>query len=85
MIGQFFNVFAGSVGAILNMTGRQVVFRNILFISTIINIIACFIFIPSMGMMGSAIAGMIFMATWNLISMIYIKYKYNLRTYFWPF
>ncbi len=85
MIGQFFNVFAGSVGAILNMTGRQVIFRNILFISTIINIIACFFIIPSMGMMGSAIAGMIFMASWNLISMISIKYKYNLRTYFWPF
>ncbi|HMT27718.1 MAG TPA: flippase [Bacteroidia bacterium] len=85
MIGQFFNVFAGSVGAILNMTGHQVAFRNILGISTIINIIACVIFIPLYGLMGSAIAGMIFMGCWNLISMVYIKMKFNIKTYFWPF
>lgn len=85
MIGQFFNVFAGSVGAILNMTGHQVAFRNILGISTIINIAACVIFIPLYGLMGSAIAGMIFMGCWNLISMVYIKMKFNIKTYFWPF
>ncbi|MBL0339637.1 MAG: polysaccharide biosynthesis C-terminal domain-containing protein [Bacteroidetes bacterium] len=85
MLGQFFNVFAGSVGAILNMTGHQKAFRNILGISTIINVIACIIFIPLFGLLGSAIAGMIFMGCWNLISMLYIQLKFNIRTYFWPF
>ncbi len=84
MLGQSFNVFAGSVGAILNMTGHQVAFRNILGISTVINIIACAIFIPLFGLLGSAIAGMIFMACWNIASMIYIKIKFNIKTYYWP-
>ncbi|MBL7915867.1 MAG: flippase [Bacteroidia bacterium] len=85
MIGQMFNVFAGSVGHFLNMTGKQHVFRNIVLISAAINIIACFFLIPTMGLMGSAIAGMLFLACWNLMSMIYIKRTYSIRTYYWPF
>jgi O-antigen/teichoic acid export membrane protein len=85
MAGQFFNVFAGSVGAILNMTGRQKVFRNIIFISTAFNIILCAILIPRMGLNGSAIASMAFMASWNLLSMIYIFRDMKIHTFYNPF
>src|SRR5688572_1761158 len=63
MIGQSFNVFAGSVGQFLYMTGKQDVFRNIILISTVINISVCAILIPLYGLLGSAIAGMIFLAS----------------------
>jgi len=83
--GQFFNVFAGSVGHFLNMTGHQRAFRNIITASTIINILLCLVLIPRLGIMGSAIAGMVFVAGWNLSAMIYIRKKFNIRTYYWPF
>lgn len=85
MIGQMFNVFAGSVGHFLNMTNKQQVFRNIVGISAILNIIVCTLLIPSMGLMGSAIAGMVFLACWNIASMLYIHKNFKIRTYFWPF
>lgn len=85
MIGQFFNIFSGSCGSFLNMTGHHKSFQNILLVSTIANIIACFIFIPIYGLMGSAICSMIFMSSWNIISLIYIKKKFNIKTYYWPF
>jgi O-antigen/teichoic acid export membrane protein len=83
--GQFVNMFSGSVGSFLNMTGHQKVQRTIISISTIINIIACMIFIPRYGLMGSAISGMIFMCSWNILSLLYIKMKLNIQTYYWPF
>jgi len=85
MTGQLFNVFAGSVGAILNMTGHQKVFRNIILVSTLINIVICILVIPEYGLNGSAFAGMAFMASWNLLSMIYIKRKMNITSFFNPF
>jgi O-antigen/teichoic acid export membrane protein len=85
MTGQLFNVFAGSVGQFLYMTGKQHIFRNIIMISTLINICMCAIFIPLFGLLGSAIAGMVFMATWNLMSMVYIRKIFQIRTYYWPF
>jgi O-antigen/teichoic acid export membrane protein len=84
MSGQFFNFFAGSVGHYLNMTGHQKEMRNIVMASAVINIIACFIFIPKYGLMGSAIASAIFMASWNITAMVYIKNKFGVRTYYWP-
>jgi O-antigen/teichoic acid export membrane protein len=85
MVGQLVNVFSGSVGTFLNMTGHQNVQRTIVLIATIINIISCMIFIPKYGLMGSAICGMIFMCTWNIISLLYIKIKLGIQTYYFPF
>jgi O-antigen/teichoic acid export membrane protein len=85
MIGQFFNIFSGSCGSFLNMTGHQKSFQNILLVSTAFNIIACYFFIPIYGLLGSAICSMIFMSTWNIFSLIYIKRKFDIKTYYWPF
>lgn len=85
MAGQLFNVFAGSVGQFLYMTGKQHIFRNIILTSTLINIVVCAVLIPLYGLIGSAIAGMVFMAAWNLMSMIYIRKNFKIRTYYWPF
>lgn len=85
MAGQFFNVFAGSVGQFLNMTGRQQVFMRIIVLNTALNIVCCVLLIPEFGMIGSAIAGAVFMAGWNLMSMLYISRQLGIRTYYWPF
>lgn len=85
MAGQFFNVFAGSVGAILNMTGNQRVFRNIITISTLISVALCFWLIPNYGLTGSAIAGAVFMTLWNVMSLVYIRIKLKVNSFYNPF
>ncbi|MEO8147932.1 MAG: flippase [Bacteroidia bacterium] len=85
MVGQFFNIFSGSVGSFLNMTGHHRAFQNILIVATLLNVFACYIFIPMYGIMGSAISSMIFMSSWNIISLVYIQVKFKIKTYYWPF
>lgn len=85
MVGQFINIFSGSVGTFLNMTGHQNAQRVVILIATLINVFCCFVFIPSYGLMGSAICGMIFMASWNIMALLYIKIRLNIQTYYNPF
>lgn len=83
-IGQFINAVSGSVGFLLNMTGKQHIFRNIFFIATLINLILNFILIPKYGIMGAAVATMISIAAWNIVSVVYIKLVYNIKTFYFP-
>lgn len=83
-IGQFINAVSGSVGFLLNMTGKQHIFRNIVLMATLINLILNFILIPKYGIMGAAIATMISVAVWNIVSVVYIKLKYNIKTFYLP-
>ncbi len=85
LFGQIINVLSGSVGIILNMTGKQKVFRNILFFSLFINIILNYVLIPRLGLNGAAIASTVSFALWNFSSVIYIYKKYNVLTFFNPF
>lgn len=85
MVGQFFNIFSGSVGSFLNMTGHHRAFQNILLIATLLNVIACYILIPLYGMTGAAMSSMIFMSSWNIISLVYIEIKFKIKTYYYPF
>ena len=83
-IGQFINAISGSVGFILQMTGKQKVFQNIIFIATLINIILNVILIPRYGINGAAFASMISMGLWNLSSVIYVKLYLNIVTLYVP-
>lgn len=74
-IGQLFNAICGPVGSILQMTGRQVVFRNILMLAFLINILLNFLLAPSYGINGVAVATALSLAFWNLSSVIYISKK----------
>jgi len=74
-LGQLFNAICGPVGSILQMTGRQVVFRNILIIAFLINIVLNFLLAPAFGINGVAVATAISLAFWNLSSVIYISKK----------
>lgn len=84
-IGQFLNSICGSVGYILQMTGKQKTFQNIITISTIINISLNFILIPNYGLIGAAISNVISICLWNISSMIYVYKYYNVVTLSNPF
>jgi len=84
LIGQLINSFSGSVGYILQMTGYERIFQNILFFGLLLNIVLCFILIPKYGIVGAALATSISMGIWNLISVYHVKKKLNILTIrFW--
>lgn len=80
-IGQFVNAICGSVGYILQMTGREIIVRNVIFITALLNIFLNFLFIPKYGMIGASLASSFCLILWNVIFLIYIKIRYN----FWTF
>ena len=81
-IGQFVNAASGSVGYFMNMTGRQIVYRNIILVATALNIILNYILIPVYGLNGAAIATAISMSMWNITSVIYLRAKLKVNTFY---
>lgn len=78
---QVINAMSGSVGVILNMTGSEKVFRNILFIALIVNISLNFILIPMYGIVGAAIASASSLIFWNLYSVYFVYRRYDVLTF----
>lgn len=81
-IGQLINSLSGSVGIILQMTGQQKAYQNIVLIALVINIILNFMLTPIYGAIGAAIATVISISFWNITGAIYLKQKLNIISYF---
>lgn len=77
VLGQFVNSISGSTGYFMNMTGHQIVFRNVMFVAALMNVILNLVFIPKLGISGAALAGMASMIFWNVCLLVYIKKKYG--------
>ncbi len=77
VLGQFVNSISGSTGIFMNMTGHQIVFRNVMFMAAVMNVILNLILIPNLGIYGAALAGMSSLIFWNVYLLIYIKMKYG--------
>lgn len=67
-LGQFVNVVTGSVGFVLIMSGHETVMRNITTFVAVINLVANLVLIPSMGLLGAAIATAITLGLQNLLA-----------------
>ena len=81
-IGQFFNAFCGSVGYIMQLTGNERKFQQIVMSALLVNILLNLFLIPNYGINGAAISSIISLMLWNFLSMIYIKKKLNISTHF---
>lgn len=84
VIGQFVQSISGATNLFMNMTGSQNVFRNIVFIAAIINILLNYLFIPKYGILGASIAAMVSIAGWNIATIRYIKKKFGNTTGYFP-
>ena len=84
VIGQFVNSAAGSVGYLLNMTGHQIAFRNIILSAGALNILLNYFLIPHYGIYGAAIASMVCISLWNITASIYVKAKFGFRIAYVP-
>ena len=80
ILGQLVNVICGSVGYVLIMTENQKIFRNIILLTTVLNIMLNIFLIPIYGILGAAVSSMICVIIWNVSSYIYIYKKYNFST-----
>lgn len=76
-IGQLFNAICGPVGSILQMTGRQKIFQNILFIALIINITLNLMLIKNYGINGVAFATAFSLVFWNITSWVFSRKVIN--------
>jgi len=74
-LGAFFSAISGSVGFILQMSGHQKKFQNIMLLSISVNILLNYFLIPRYGMEGAAIATSVSKIIWNAIALYYV-YKY---------
>ena len=83
--GRLISSFSGSVGNLLQMTGRQVIFMNILFVGAILNLVLNYLLIPKMGIEGAALASMISLSTWNLVMVYFVKREFGFYTFYIPF
>ena len=84
-IGQVVNSMSGSVGVILQMTGYQKVYQNIVLIALILNLILNLLLVPAYGTIGAAIATVISISCWNITGAIYLRKKQNIISYIKPF
>jgi len=79
------SAFSGPAGNILQMTGRQVIFMNVLFAGAIINIILNYLLIPIYGIEGAAFASMASVIFWNLTMVYFVKKEFGFLTIYNPF
>lgn len=84
LAGRFIGAIVGSVGYIMQMTGKQVAFQNILLISAGTNILLNYLLIPEYGIYGAALASMTSIIFQNLTMMFYIKKTLGFYTIYLP-
>lgn len=84
LIGQLINSATGSVGYFMNMSGKEKAYRNITIFTLILSLILNLILIPSYGLNGAAIATFISVSILNVSAALYVKYTYNIKTYYSP-
>ena len=85
IIGRIVNAFSGSVGSLMQMSGQQKVYLNILIIGSVINVVLNYYLIPIYGIKGAAISSMISLSFWNLTMVYMVKRKFGFSTIYIPF
>jgi O-antigen/teichoic acid export membrane protein len=84
-LGQFINAICGSVGYFMNMTGNQKLFCRIIFSAALLNIVLNLLLIPLYGITGAAIASLLSVCLWNIVTLVFIKNKFGFYMGYLPF
>ncbi|MFP1678781.1 oligosaccharide flippase family protein [Alloalcanivorax sp. C16-2] len=77
---QIFNVATGSVGFLLNMTGNEVLMRNISLVTSFFGLLAFFVLIPLFGAFGAAVALAFVLTAQNLTAMLFVRLRLKIWT-----
>lgn len=75
---QFFNALCGPIDVLLQMTGHERVYRNLIALALAVNLVTNVVFIPIWGIWGAALAHSVTMFTWNILGVIRIRQLYGI-------
>lgn len=78
--GQLVNVFFGSVGTLLMMSGNEKFSIFSLLVSTVFNFVSNVTLIPAYGVVGAATATAGSLAIWNVLMYVFVRRKLHIRT-----
>lgn len=78
--GQFVNVFTGSVGHLLVMTGNERLMRNNMLFTAGLSLVLNVLMVVRFGAVGAAITTSVCLATQNIISAWFVYRKLGIRT-----
>lgn len=78
-IGQLINVFFGSVGHLLSMSGYEGLTLTGQVIAVLSNIVLCMLLIPAFGAVGAAVSVALSIVIWNLVLAYFVFKKLNIR------
>ncbi|WP_414430032.1 flippase [Alcanivorax sp. IL3] len=79
-VGQFVNVFFGSVGNVLNMTGNERFSLVGMILGLVTNVVLAVILIPKYHAIGAALACSAGIIVWNITLAVFVKRQLNIRT-----
>lgn len=82
--GQFVNASCGATAYLMNMTGLEKKFQNIMLFTVILNIAFNLLLIPEFGVNGAAFSTMISQVFWNLAALIYTQKKFGKNSGYFP-
>lgn len=85
IFGQFVNSISGATGLFMNMTDGHIVFRNIILITMLLNIVSNIVLIKLFGVLGAALSSMLSFWVWNLLTLCYMKFKFGQTTAYFPY
>jgi O-antigen/teichoic acid export membrane protein len=85
IIGRIVNALSGSVGNLMQMSGQQKIYMNILVIGSVINVVLNYYLIPIYGIKGAAISSVVSLSFWNLTMVYMVKRKFGFSTIYIPF
>jgi len=85
IIGRIVNALSGSVGNLMQMSGQQKTYMNILLVGAVINVILNYNLIPKYGINGAAFASVASLSFWNLSMVYMVKRKFGFSTIYIPF
>lgn len=71
-VGQLVNVFSGSVGYMMTMTGYQMTAVYVFGLSTVLNILLNIILIPIFGMNGASLSTTLITSFWNIALLVFV-------------
>jgi O-antigen/teichoic acid export membrane protein len=83
-IGNFFSSITGSVGILLQMTGHQKPYNNIILCAAITSIVLNIILVPRIGITGAAIASAVAKIMQNLAGSLYVYRKFGFLSIYLP-
>ncbi len=83
-VGLLISALSGSVGNIMNMTGKQTSFRNVILLTLIIKIMLNIFLISSWGVTGAAYSSAFGTIFWNILCVLLIYRFYKIYTVYIP-